>query len=323
MYDEFGGRETCRKISTHFYARVAKDPLLRPLFPTTFTCAIEEFAAFLSQFLGGPTDDTQRRWWLSLHESHQRFKLDANHRDAWLRLMTATLNEIDIPESHKTAFKALFDRSSAYVINQPNTTAIPTLAPLWERQVNLDTAVAAIRGHDPTAPSLIDAFKQTPALFVGLLAHLIRSAQAIDYVITSLEPSIATISHSFNRTLLHEAAAAGEVEIVQRLLQLGANPNTGVLYSLANECRKPQQGVSIVQALAAAGADVNSPHNKQLTTPLHAAARRGSLEIAQALLAEGAHVNPRDRTGDTPLRRALNCKHPQLAQLLRQHQGTL
>ena len=78
-----------------------------------------------------------------------------------------------------------------------------------------------------------------------------------------------------------------------------ANRNTGALYFLANECRK--QRVSIV----------------------HAAARRGSLEIAQALLAEGAYVNLRDRSGDTPLRRALNCKHPQFAQLLRQRQATL
>lgn len=70
LFEASGGTRTCRKLSKAFYLRVEQDPLLRPLFPgKTFTCAIEEFAAFLAQFLGGPGEDSQRRWCLSLHES--------------------------------------------------------------------------------------------------------------------------------------------------------------------------------------------------------------------------------------------------------------
>jgi hypothetical protein len=66
LYEVFGGRTACRELSVAFYARVARDPVLRPLFPgKSFRCAIEEFSAFLAQLLGGPGADSQRRWWLS------------------------------------------------------------------------------------------------------------------------------------------------------------------------------------------------------------------------------------------------------------------
>jgi hemoglobin len=55
LYQAIGGTPTCRELSKAFYTRVKRDPALRPLFPgKTLTCAIEEFAAFLVQFLGGP-----------------------------------------------------------------------------------------------------------------------------------------------------------------------------------------------------------------------------------------------------------------------------
>ncbi len=49
-----GGEAGCKRLSAEFYARVGKDPVLRPLFPgKSHRCAIEEFAAFLIQFLNG------------------------------------------------------------------------------------------------------------------------------------------------------------------------------------------------------------------------------------------------------------------------------
>jgi len=79
-----------------FYAHVERDPILRPLFPSPFTCAIEEFSAFLVQFLGGEADHTQRRWWLSLRESHHRFPIGQRERNAWLRAMTTTLADASV-----------------------------------------------------------------------------------------------------------------------------------------------------------------------------------------------------------------------------------
>ena len=69
--EALGGETGCERLSAAFYARVGTDPVLRPLFPgRNLRCAIEEFAAFLIQFLGGDEEQTQHRWWLSLRDNH-------------------------------------------------------------------------------------------------------------------------------------------------------------------------------------------------------------------------------------------------------------
>src|SRR6266700_4168151 len=106
VYQAIGRTAGCRKLSETFYARVKRDAVLRPLFPgKTLTCAIEEFAAFLVQFLGGPSEDTQRRWWVSLHESHRRFKIGPKERDAWMSNMVQALEEVEIEQPLRGALR--------------------------------------------------------------------------------------------------------------------------------------------------------------------------------------------------------------------------
>jgi len=54
-------------------------------------------------------------------------------------------------------------------------------------------------------------------------------------------------------------------------------------------------------------------------TPLHMAARRGTVFIAEALIAAGAVVDARDSNGETPLRRAVNCGQEWVVRLLIAH----
>src|SRR5438132_13676343 len=97
LHHAIGGTGTWRRLAVAFYSRVDRDPLLRPLFPgKTLHCAIEELTAFLAQLFGGPSDDTQRRWWLSLRESHQRFKIRQVERAAWLENMVKALGDVPI-----------------------------------------------------------------------------------------------------------------------------------------------------------------------------------------------------------------------------------
>ena len=65
-----------------------------------------------------------------------------------------------------------------------------------------------------------------------------------------------------------------------------------------------------------AGADVDACGGVTRATALHMAARRGHVEIARALLDSGAAVNARDRKGDTPLQRGINCRKNEISQLL-------
>src|SRR5574338_211796 len=160
-YEALGGTAACRKLSAAFYARVERDPLLRPLFPgKTLRCAIEEFAAFLVLFLGGPAEDTQHRWRLSLRDSHLRFKIGPAERDAWMKNMRQALEDVGIGEPLRGALHDFFERSSAYVVNVGPEPAVADdgrkagsgirreLSGRWRAQRAIDEAVAAIQQGD-------------------------------------------------------------------------------------------------------------------------------------------------------------------------------
>ena len=329
LYDALGGAAGCRALSSDFYARVARDPVLRPFFPgKSMKCAIDAFAAFLVDFLGGPADEAKHHWHLSLDDVHRRFPIGERERDAWLRLMRATIDATDLAHTDRRALAAFFDHASAWLVNHgpaPDPPALDhnDLASRWTAQRALDRAIAAIRLDDPAAAiALADEIQSNRA---GLLALMLASGKPPlqDYVRAAIraQPALVHDRTYGGRTLLHDAAAAADLATVTLLLELGADPNAldrgdhSPLYTLANECLLP--GAAIVTALVHAGADVNAADGVTRATPLHMAARRGSVELAAALLDAGACLDARDRRGDTPLRRALNCRRPAVAALLR------
>ena len=325
--ETLGGEAGCRRLSAEFYARVGKDPVLRPLFPgKSLRCATEEFAAFLIQFLGGDEEQTQHRWWLSLRESHARFRIGPAERSAWLKHMGATLEAAPLEEAAREALRQFFSHSSAYVMG--TEAAEPEheeLSARWAEQRALDDAIGAIAlGHDQEAVALAQRFASRPSVFVGLLVRMLQSGRAglIRFVLDALEsePSLAVRRFS-GRTLLHFASGAGCVEVVALLLRLGTDPNIQdrgghtPLYCVSNECAS-DAGPELVRALVRAGADVNACGGVTRTTALHMAARRGYVGIAGALLDCGAAMEAKDSKGDTPLQRAINCRRGTVAQLL-------
>jgi truncated hemoglobin YjbI len=345
LYQAIGGTLTCRKLSAVFYTRVARDPVLRPLFPgKTLRCAIDAFTAFLVQFLGGPAEDAQSRWWLSLRESHQRFKIGQQERDAWMNNMLQALDDLPLEASARSSLRELFDRASTYVVNVAPAEAVvddggalpgdpihQEVARRWSAQQALDEAVAAIRGGAAEraialaeGSTLHTHFQCNRTVLAALLAVMIRRADGtlLDYVRDRLlaDPALASERYS-GRTLLHGSAAAGNLPIVELLLRLGADPNITdagghtPLYSVANECRVPG-AATVVHGLVQAGARVDAHDGVKHCTALHMAARRGNVELAAALLDCGARIEVRDSLGETPLRRAVNCAKPDVAALL-------
>src|SRR6476659_4505438 len=128
-----GGEEGCRRLSATFYARIARDPVLKPLFPgKSLRCATEEFAAFLIQFLGGDEDQTRFRWRLSLRESHARFPIGPAERAAWLKLMRAALDDAVLDPEARGALFDFFEHSSRYIVGrETDPPAHPELSARW------------------------------------------------------------------------------------------------------------------------------------------------------------------------------------------------
>lgn len=346
LYQAVGGRGVCLQLSEAFYARVKRDPVLRPLFPgKSMRCAIEAFAAFLAQFLGGPPEDAQERWWLSLRESHLRFKIGPRERQAWMSNMVEALDDVQIDQAVRHALCDLFNRSSAYLVNTGQTLggqAAPEdpsndgihreITQRWSEQCALDDLVSAIRDDDAgraleltQGPALALRFAHDRAVFAQVLALMMGGCNRalLEYAERRLlaDPALAQVHHKYGRTLLHDAAAKGNPRMVELLLRLGADPDVNTpgghtpLYCVANECRVTGGG-NIVRALIRAGAQVDARSRAKQCTALHMAARRGNMEVAEALVECGADINARDKAGDTPLQRAKNCRQTAVASLL-------
>jgi hypothetical protein len=286
------------------------------------------------QFLGGPAEDTGRRWWVSLRESHLRFRIGQEQRDAWMKNMVKALEEVGIDMPARSALLGFFGRSSAYVVNvgdappRDGHSLDPEIARRWDVQLRLDEAAAAVRaGETQRAFALAERVRAQGcdgAVLAGLLALMIASCDSamVDYVRDELtrDPALAQLRYG-GRTLLHSASAVGSLTTVEVLLRLGADANATdggghtPLYSLGNECRVAGAG-EVVRALVRCGARVDAQDGVKRCTALHMAARRGNVEAAEALLGCGADIEARDSLGDTPLRRAVNCDKTGVASLL-------
>jgi hemoglobin len=97
-----GGEDTFRRLIEHFYAGVAADPVLRPLYPDDeLEAAADRLRMFLIQYWGGPTTYSEQRGHPRLRMRHAPFAIGSAQRDAWLRHMRAALDSIALPAAYE------------------------------------------------------------------------------------------------------------------------------------------------------------------------------------------------------------------------------
>jgi hemoglobin len=98
FFAAIGGEATFTRLVDAFYAGVADDPVLRPLYPDEdLRPAAERLRMFLVQYWGGPSTYSQQRGHPRLRMRHAPFAIDGAARDAWLRHMRAALDSLDLP----------------------------------------------------------------------------------------------------------------------------------------------------------------------------------------------------------------------------------
>jgi ankyrin repeat protein len=127
-----------------------------------------------------------------------------------------------------------------------------------------------------------------------------------------------------DNTPLLSAIGLDEVELVQLLLEKGADPNCEVddgytCLLVAIESESPPS-LQIIKALIAAGADLHV-YGINGWAPLHMAAARDQFEAAKLLLDAGANVNQRIQIDghDSPLMEATRNGNADMVRLLLEH----
>jgi hemoglobin len=95
-YDQFGGAEFFSSLVAAFYARVATDPILRPMYPDDLPAAQRRLELFLAQYWGGPQTYSDERGHPRLRMRHNPFTIDSAARDRWLALMHEALSEQEL-----------------------------------------------------------------------------------------------------------------------------------------------------------------------------------------------------------------------------------
>ena len=108
---------------------------------------------------------------------------------------------------------------------------------------------------------------------------------------------------------LHDAASAGDIGKVKRLLDKGARLNVRNIEGFAPLHIAAFTGhTEVVKLLVAAGAEVDV-RDRYGQTPLLLAASEGRLSVVEVLIRNGADVNAKASDGVTPVKAALAGHH--------------
>jgi hemoglobin len=124
FYELVGGEPTFRKLVDEFYAGVATDPLLRPLYPEEdLGPAAGRLALFLIQYWGGPGTYSQLRGHPRLRMRHAPYAIGPAERDAWLRHMRRAMDTLDLPPAQDARLWDYLERAAQFMINTPGDPA--------------------------------------------------------------------------------------------------------------------------------------------------------------------------------------------------------
>ena len=117
MYDAVGGLPFFEALVDRFYARVAKDIMLRPLYPDDLCPPSEHLALFLAQYWGGPTTYSEARGHPRLRMRHAPFVIGQRERDRWMTAMRASLDEAQLDSELHQRFVDYFEMAADQMIN--------------------------------------------------------------------------------------------------------------------------------------------------------------------------------------------------------------
>jgi hemoglobin len=118
FWAEVGGRPTFEKLVRAFYAGVAGDDILRPMYPEDdLEGAIQRLTGFLEQYWGGPGTYSEQRGHPRLRMRHQPFRINPAARDRWLLHMREAVDTLQLPPLQDGMLWGYLDRAAYAMVN--------------------------------------------------------------------------------------------------------------------------------------------------------------------------------------------------------------
>ena len=119
FWAEIGGRATFEKLVRAFYAGIATDEVLLPMYPEQpdLEGAIQRLTGFLEQYWGGPGTYSEERGHPRLRMRHMPFAVTPDARDRWLRHMRAAVDTLDLSPLHESMLWDYLERAAHAMVN--------------------------------------------------------------------------------------------------------------------------------------------------------------------------------------------------------------
>ena len=119
-YDRFGGEPFFADLVADFYAGVAADDVLRPMYPEADLGPAERrLRMFLVQYWGGPATYSEERGHPRLRMRHAPYPVDDDARRRWLSHMRAALDKRGLPPEQDAQMWSYLESAAAAMVNVP------------------------------------------------------------------------------------------------------------------------------------------------------------------------------------------------------------
>lgn len=118
MYEAIGGAPAFAQLARVFYEQVARDAILREMYPEEDLGPAEDrLRMFLEQYWGGPTTYSELRGHPRLRMRHQPYVVNPDARDRWLRAMRVAVDSLNLPPLTEHQLWDYLDRAAHAMVN--------------------------------------------------------------------------------------------------------------------------------------------------------------------------------------------------------------
>ena len=117
-YQLFGGEAFFADLTSQFYAQVATNEILRPMYPESdMKGAARRLQLFLEQYWCGPTTYQEERGHPRLRMRHAGFHINPAAHDAWLECMKAAVDGMDMKAELREKLWLYLEGAAHHMVN--------------------------------------------------------------------------------------------------------------------------------------------------------------------------------------------------------------